>query len=49
MELTEPHRCREAAEMFAQDEDYKAATAWALLAIAGELAEKRKADRKRSR
>jgi hypothetical protein len=43
----EPHECRRNAERFALDEEYPAATAWALLAIAGELAERRRLERKR--
>lgn len=49
MELTEPHLCRQKAEELALDGDHEAAQSWALLAIAGELAEKRRVDRKQRR
>lgn len=47
MDLTEPHVARQAAEQFAQEKAWQAATAWALLAIAAELAEQRRVERKR--
>jgi hypothetical protein len=49
MDLTPPHQCREKAQEEAERGVWPAATAWALLAIAGELAEARRVERKRSR
>jgi hypothetical protein len=49
MELTEPHICRQRAEEHATAGDHDAAQTWALLAILGELAERRRLERKRQR